>query len=183
MTEVMRNYPLTVRCLFNIIGFFFFKVSKLLHFIAHIFALLSCPLICNNPGLMWMVVALLRLLMNNKNFNRVTYHNDVCIAFGNPSQRTMVMSFVHAACFKPEMIHHTDFFDSSLLLRTSNIHESVCVCLYKYFCIVWPCMLSHLGSITNLCDGFVSQLFFSTTLSSSCDPAFLTLLCICDVWL
>lgn len=32
MTEVMRHYPLIVRCLFNFIGFFFFKVSALLRF-------------------------------------------------------------------------------------------------------------------------------------------------------
>lgn len=50
MTEVMRHYPLMVRCLFKLIGFFFFKVSELLLFIVHIFTLLSHHLTCNHPG-------------------------------------------------------------------------------------------------------------------------------------
>lgn len=32
MTEVMRHYPLLLRCLFNIIGIFFFKVSSFVPF-------------------------------------------------------------------------------------------------------------------------------------------------------
>lgn len=49
MTEVMRHYSLMIRCIFNFIGVFFFKVSTLLHFIAftvQIISQLPCHYLC-----------------------------------------------------------------------------------------------------------------------------------------
>lgn len=51
MTEVMRHYSFKIRCIFNFIGLFFFKVSTLLRFIAvtvRMISPLSCHQLC--PG-------------------------------------------------------------------------------------------------------------------------------------